>query len=89
MYGVYMAKNFVFPDPNDRTPNEPIVMVSSAEILGLYNQVNTYDKIGRVTQEVQDWFTNEAVNKYNWHTATFTGNQCLLTMNLPKISYPS
>jgi hypothetical protein len=84
-----MARNFVFPDPNDRSPNEPKVIVSSAQIIGIYNQKNTDNRIERVTQEVKDWFINEAVNTYNWNEATFTGNQCILTMNLPKINYPN
>jgi hypothetical protein len=84
-----MARRFVFPDPNDRSPNAPSVIVSSVQIIGLYNQENPDDKMERVTQKVQEWFTNEAVSKYNWHSATFAGNQCVLAMNLPKISYPS
>jgi hypothetical protein len=84
-----MPRNFVFPDPNDRSPNAPSVIVSSAQIIGLYNQENPDDKMQRVTQKVQDWFINEATKKYNWHEASFAGNQCVLEMKLPKISYPS
>ena len=33
-----MARPFVFPDPNDRSPNNPSIIVSPTQVLGIYKQ---------------------------------------------------
>ena len=79
-----MARPFVFPNPNDRTPNDPTCIVSSAGVLGLYNQESgNPDKMERVTAKVQDWFISYAKNVYKWHEAYFSGSQCILKVNIP------
>jgi len=83
-----MARHFVFPDPNDRSPNAPSVIVSNAQIIGIYNQENPTDKMERVTQKVQDWFIGQATSTYKWDTAHFAGNQCLLTVELTRRDVP-
>lgn len=73
-----MARPYVFPDPNDRSKNDPSIIVSSQQVLGIYNQENTEgDEMQRVTKKVQEWFTNEAANQ-GWDDASFSGNQCIL-----------
>ena len=42
-----MARPFVFPDPNDRSPNDPSVIVSPAQVLGIYKQY-TGERMERV-----------------------------------------
>lgn len=81
-----MARPFVFPDPNDCSPNNPSVIVSSTQVLGLYNQ-NSGEKMKRVTEKVQDWFCNKA-KTYQWDEATFSGSQCILAVNMPKRQLP-
>ena len=39
-----MPRKFVMPDSNDRSQNEPAVILSPAQVLGLYNQDNIGDK---------------------------------------------
>lgn len=75
-----MPRPFIFPDPNDRSPNSPSVIVSSTQILGLYNQKNKDDPKERVIKKVQDWFIQEAKDRYMWNEARFSGNQCMLEM---------
>ena len=81
-----MARPFVFPDPNDRSPNSPSEIVSSTQVLGLYNQ-SSGEKMERGTRKVQDWFCEKA-HAYQWDTATFSGNQCILGVNLQKREIP-
>lgn len=81
-----MSKPFVFPDPNDRSPNSPSVIVPSAKILGIYNQ-NSGEKMERVTKKVQDWFCATA-KAYKWDEADFSGNQCILKVNMPARKLP-
>lgn len=33
-----MAGQYVFPDPDDRSKNDPSIIVSSKKVLGIYNQ---------------------------------------------------
>lgn len=35
-----MSRLFVFPDPDDRSKNNPAIIVTSEQVIGLYNQYN-------------------------------------------------
>ncbi|HEQ0128732.1 TPA: hypothetical protein VDW69_003170 [Pseudomonas aeruginosa] len=72
-----MARPFVAPDPGDRSPNEPTLIASSAQVLGLYNQENPDDKRVKVTEPVKEWYATE-MTKLGWKTAAFHGSQCML-----------
>lgn len=73
-----MARPYVFPDPDDRSKNDPSIIVTSQQVIGIYNQYNAEgDEMQRVTKKVQDWFLKEAKNQ-GWDDATFAGNQCIL-----------
>lgn len=71
-----MPRPFKFPDPNDRSFNEPRVIAQPEEILKLYNKEKG-TKQERVTDPVKDWFVKAATD-YGWKTADFTGSQCTL-----------
>ena len=71
-----MPKPLKFPDPNDRSFNEPKIIVSPGDVIKLYNQKhNTTQE--RVTKPVREWFVDEA-KSFDWDTAEFTGTQCIL-----------
>jgi hypothetical protein len=80
-----MARPFVIPDPRDRSPNSPTIIVSCIQVLGFYNQENSHDTKSRVVEKVQDFFKEKAEN-LGWHKATFHGNQCLLEVNVQIIN---
>lgn len=82
-----MARPYVFPDPNDRSPNDPSIIVSTEQVLGIYNQ-DCNDDMQRVTSKVIDWFKNEATT-YQWDKVEFVGNQCILSVNLELRQIPS
>ena len=72
---------FVFPDPCDRSYNQPGVIVDQAKVLGLYNQENKQSpKKQFVTKDIRDWFKSEAENR-GWDEANFIGNQCTLQVD--------
>ena len=75
-----MARPFSFPDPKDRSVNEPSTIVSGDQILGLYNQENDEDRV-RVNDTVKQWFKDTALSN-NWSNVQFTGNQAFLTANV-------
>ena len=75
-----MAK-YVFPDPNDRSKNDPCVIVNNKKVLGLYNQAHPDEEdMQRVMDKVQEWMTNEA-KKLGWDDVKFAGGQCILENN--------
>ena len=83
-----MARPYRIPDPNDRSPNEPSIIVSSDRVVGTYNRFNPDDKMQNVTSKVQEWYTTKAINDYHWDYAKFSGNQCILEVTLEKRPIP-
>ena len=80
-----MARPYVFPDPDDRSKNNPAVIASSEQVIGLYNQFNKEgDEMQRVTPKVQEWFIKEAKENQGWDEARFAGNQCILENHFKK-----
>lgn len=73
-----MSAPFVFPDPNDRSPNNPAEIVNSNKILGLYNHHNKGEKMEKIMPKIKKWFEDEA-KKTGWDVVKFAGNQCYLT----------
>lgn len=47
------GRPFVFPDPNDRSPNDPSIIVSTEQILGIYNQ-DCNEEMQRVADKVKE-----------------------------------
>jgi hypothetical protein len=74
--------NFQFPDPDDRSINNPSIIADSERVLNLYNQEHEDDR-ERVTNVVREWFIKEARDK-GWSNADFHGNGCALSVNLTK-----
>ena len=73
-----MSRKYVLPDPNDRSKNDPNIIVESKRVLGLYNQEHTEeDDMQKVTTKVQDWFTEKATEA-GWDEIKFSGGQCIL-----------
>ena len=65
---------FVTPDPNDRSPNNPSIIVEANQVLGLYIQANGTDST-RVVESVKTWFENK-MHDEGWTEVHFSGNQC-------------
>lgn len=79
-----MSRLYVFPDPDDRSKNDPSIIVSSKKVLGIYNQEHdTEENMQKVTQKVQEWFKDKA-RKSGWDNARFSGGQCILENDFTK-----
>lgn len=78
-----MPGQYLFPDPNDRSKNEPCVIVSGKKVMGIYNQSNSNEEMQKVTDKVKDWFTKQA-KEQGWDEASFAGSQCILKNNFEK-----
>lgn len=79
-----MSRRYVFPDPDDRSKNDPSIIVSSKKVLGIYNQEHDEeDNMQKVTQKVQDWFA-EKETQSGWDGARFSGGQCILENDFKK-----
>lgn len=79
-----MARPRVLPDPDDRSVNNPSVIVDPVDVLGYYNQQVGEDR-ERVTDSVKEWYKQEAI-KQGWDSAEFHGNQCVLTASVSRKS---
>lgn len=79
-----MSRPFVLPDPDDRSKNEPCIIVSSQQVIGIYNQYNSDgDEMQKVTDKVKEWFINYS-KEQGWDESDFAGNQCILKNNFTK-----
>lgn len=77
-----MAKPFSVPDPKDRSINEPSVIVSAKNVLGLFNQEHDpEDRKERIVDSVKEWYTDR-MKQEGWDTVEFHGNQCVLTAKI-------
>lgn len=73
-----MSRPYAFPDPDDRSKNDPSIIVSSKKVLGIYNQEHdSEENMQKVTPKVQEWFKEKAVNA-GWDDVRFSGGQCIL-----------
>lgn len=72
-----MPRKFVMPDPADRSQNEPAVILSPTQVLGLYNQENTGDKKTKIVISVKDAVVKNA-KEAGWDEVEPIGNQMLL-----------
>lgn len=79
-----MPRKYVFPDPDDRSKNDPSIIVNSKKVLGIYNQEHESDEdMQKVTQKVQEWFKDKAIEA-GWDDVRFSGGQCILENEFKK-----
>lgn len=72
-----MPRKYAFPDPNNRSKNDPCTIIDSRKVLGLYNQKHEDEDMQKVTDKVQSWVKEEA-DKLGWDEIKFAGGQCIL-----------
>ena len=73
-----MAGQYVFPDPDDRSNNDPCIVISNKKVLGIYNQGHPEEEnMQKVSDKVQTWITEMAKSK-GWDDIKFAGGQCIL-----------
>jgi len=84
-----MAKPFPFPDPNNCSPNSPVVTVPGEKVVELYNRYHPDEaKMQKATAKVQNWFSDKARNDYLWTSADFAGSECILRITMERIPTP-
>ena len=76
-----MARRQEFPDPRDRSINEPTVILNNTKVLALFNQENTEDKAKYVSENVRRWVQQGAKDR-GWQEVEWHGNQAVLKANL-------
>jgi len=79
-----MIGQCAFPDPDDRSKNDPCVVVNNERVLRIYNQTHPDEEnVTKVTDKVQDWFKNKA-ETVGWDEIKFIGGQCILENHFKK-----
>lgn len=76
-----MPRPHDFPDPRDRSINEPTVIMSNTKTIALYNQENPEDRAKNVSENVRRWVQGEA-GKRGWAHVEWHGNQAVLKADL-------
>ena len=89
------GRSFKFPDPGDRSANDPAILCPAERVLALYNQ-DSGDTAQRIAKKVKAWFAQRA-RELGWtHVAWFKeagtnhGAGCVLAiMVLQFVSAPA
>ena len=76
-----MARRYDFPDPRERSPKFPSVIIEPEQVLDLYNQEHPDSEYANVSETVRAWFISAALSR-GWAAAEFHGQQCLLRANV-------
>lgn len=79
------GRPFEFPDPNDRSVNEPHIMLERREMIGLHNQANPGAEAKNVSDTVKTWLEREAKSR-GFNTVAFVGNTAILGANVKVIA---
>lgn len=66
----------LFPDVNDRTPNDPAVLLSKAQVENIFSYYCSRQK-NPAWQDVQELVTSKA-KEAGWDQVRFSGKQAIL-----------
>ena len=80
--GSARGRPYEMPDPDDRSPNSPHVIVERQAVLGLYNQANASKPAKVVSQAVRDWFDKDAKATGFTDTTWVDDNTVMLKANI-------
>ena len=70
------GRPYEWPDPKDRSPNNPQVIVEPEHILALYKK-ETGQTAQNVSASVRNQFEQDA-KKYGWDEVNWVNNSCVL-----------
>ena len=73
-----MARPFDFPDPNDRSVNNPHQLVERDVVLALYNQANPANPYTLLSEGIRTWF-EAAAKARGWTSVQFIDQAAVLT----------
>mgnify|MGYP000952661188 CR=1 FL=1 len=78
------GRPYDFPDPNDRSVNNPHVLVERDAVLGLYNQANPGNTYTNLAEAVRTWFVAEA-RRIGWTSVQFVDQAAVLVATVQLI----
>ncbi|WP_201215266.1 hypothetical protein [Halochromatium roseum] len=71
-----MGRRYEWPDPKDRSPNQPHILLEREAVLDLY-QKDTGDDAKNLTEKVRDWFEDNAKRR-DWDDVTWADQTAVL-----------
>ena len=77
-----MSNNFIvmhFPDPKDRTPNQPLILVTIDEIRNYFWQVGD-DSSYKDSSTMAKAYAALAIESYGWDYSSVSGATVMLSM---------
>jgi len=72
-----MARRFEWPDPKDRSPNNPHTLLEREAVIDLYRQGSSDENAKNLTEAIKTWFVGEA-NSRGWDDVTWADQSAVM-----------
>jgi uncharacterized protein (DUF2235 family) len=72
-----MARRYEWPDPKDRSPNNPHTLLEREAVIDLYRQGTGNEDAKNLTEAIKEWFVGEA-KKRGWDDVTWADQTAVL-----------
>jgi hypothetical protein len=72
-----MARRYEWPDPKDRSPNQPETLLEREAVIDLYRQGTGDESAKYLTESIKRWFEEEA-KKRGWDSVTWVNQKAVL-----------
>ena len=76
-----MPRRYKMPDPDDRSPNNPAIILEDKAILDIYNRDHPDEQRQNVTEVVKTHIIGKALEE-GWTKGTPVGNKILLEADI-------
>ena len=65
------------PDPDDRSVNEPVIVITTSSILTIFNNEDPHAEADIITDNIITWFEERAYDS-GWADVQVYGKQCVM-----------
>jgi uncharacterized protein (DUF2235 family) len=72
-----MARRYEWPDPKDRSPNNPHTLLEREAVIDLYRQGTGNEDAKNLTEAIKEWFVGEAKER-GWDDVTWADQTAVL-----------
>jgi hypothetical protein len=72
-----MARRYEWPDPKDRSPNNPHTLLEREAVIDLYRQGSGDESAKNLTDAIKNWFESEAKVR-GWDDVTWADQSAVM-----------
>lgn len=77
-----MPRRYEWPDPKDRSPNNPHTLLEREAVLDLYRRAFPREDVSYLTDKIKDWFV-EAAKRRGWDDVIWADQAAVLRKEWP------